>query len=318
MMPRNTFSGWLLFSVAVAGNLLAADWPQFLGPTREGSSAETEKPLPSKFPPELPVLWSHKVGSGHSGAVFSEGKVILNHRIGDELVVEALDVTSGRTLWQQRFATNYRDSFGMDEGPRAVPSVAGGRVFVHHADGILQALELATGKPLWSVNTHQAFDSPQGFFGRASSPLVVGDKVLLTTGGSSAITAFDAASGKVLWSSGDDEASYASPVMLNERIVIAWLRNRLSTFAVADGKMIDGLHHRPSIEASVSAATPIRTVHGWFLSAEYDLGCSLWDVTDDGRLKKTWESTSLLNAHYATPVHHGGCVYGFDGRQNVA
>ena len=69
------------------------------------------------------------------------------------------------------------------------------------------------------------------------------------------------------------------------------------------------------MNASVSAATPILTDAGWLISAEYDLGCSLWDVSKAGQMKRLWQEDDLLNAHYATPVHKSGHIYGFDGRQ---
>lgn len=306
--------GWAA-GLALTAMAQAEDWPQFLGPLRDGAAGLEEAALPDQYQGEAKVLWRHEVGSGHAGPVVCHGKVVICHRVGDDLVVEALDALTGKQAWQQRFPTDYRDSFGMDEGPRAVPAVADGRVFVHNADGLLYALGFDTGKLIWQVDTRETHDSPQGFFGRACAPLVIGDKVMVTTGGKSALTAFDVKSGKPHWSGGEDEASYASPVKLDDQIVIAWLRDHLATFDVNNGKVLDRNFYRPSIEASVSAATPVRTNHGWFLSAEYDVGCSLWQIASNGALAQVWSSQKLLNAHYATPVHHDGFVYGFDGRQ---
>jgi len=314
-MTRALFAITILSSCRIMAAADDLGWPQFLGPLRNGSAGEECVALPERFPEEPGLLWSVPVGSGHSGPVVSGDKVVLIHRLEDELVVDALDALSGRSLWQQKFPTSYRDDFGMDEGPRAVPAVADGRVFVHGADGVLLALDVQTGKLLWRVDTAAEQDSPQGFFGRACSPLVVDGKVLISTGGKSAMTAFAVGSGNVVWSTGDDESSYASPVMLNADIALAWLRNHLTTFALGSGQVIDRQRLRPSMEASVSAATPVRTDVGWFLSAEYDVGCSLWKISDEGRMEMTWQADDLLNAHYATPVSHDGCIYGFHGRQ---
>ena len=304
---------WFTF-IVLAASAHAADWPQFLGPARDCHAA-AEEALPDSFSGDPQVLWEHPLGSGHAGPVVVDGKVIAVHRQGSDVVVEALDVTTGKSLWQFSYATNYRDSFGMDDGPRAVPAVSEGRVFVHGAEGMVHALSLADGKLLWKVDTVKEFNSPQGFFGRVCAPLVAEGKVILTTGGTKAVVAFDAKDGYVVWSSGNEDASYASPVLSSPKTLTCWLRDNLTTLDLASGKTLSAEHFRPAIEASVSAATPIKTDHGWFISAEYNVGGSLWDIGDDGSLKKTWSGDDAINCHYATPVYHEGHVYGFDGRQ---
>lgn len=305
---------WItLFAMAVSAQ--AADWPQFLGPARDGHAAADEKALPDSFSGDPKVLWEHPLGSGHTGPAVVDGKVIIAHRQGGEVLVEALEAATGKGLWKFSYATDYRDSFGMDDGPRAVPAVSEGRVIVHGAEGMVHALSLTDGKLLWKVDTVKEFNSPQGFFGRVCAPLVVDGKVILTTGGTKAVVAFDAKDGHVAWSGGNEEASYASPVLSSPKTLTCWLRDNLTTLDIASGKILSAEHFRPAIEASVSAATPIKTDHGWFVSAEYDVGGSLWDIGDDGSLKKTWSGDDGINCHYATPVYHDGHVYGFDGRQ---
>jgi outer membrane protein assembly factor BamB len=294
--------------------LQAADWPQFLGPTRDGVASAEEAALPEKLPLADP-LWAHAVGEGHAGPVVVGGKVIIFHRQQDQAVAECLEAKTGTVLWQQRWPTSYKDSFGMDQGPRAVPSVADGRIYLHGADGWLRALELESGKLLWELDTEKEYASPQGFFGRASAPLIAGGKVILCTGGKQAVMALDAVTGKPVWTAGDDEASYASPVLVGSDLLLCWLRNHLTTIRLKDGKEVQRAYYRPKIEASVNAATPVLTASGWFLSAEYDLGSSVWSMDPSGALKTEWMETELLNCHYATPVAHQNWVFGFHGRQ---
>lgn len=297
--------------------LEAADWPQFLGPERNGVAGAGEKALPAEFSGEPKTLWEKPLGSGHAGPVVVDGKVVAFHRQGDESVAEALNAADGSSLWRMAWPTEYRDSFGMDEGPRATPAVSAGRVFVHGADGVLTALSLADGSRLWQVDTVKAFSSPQGFFGRACAPLVQGGLVIVTPGGpgGKAVAAFDVKDGTLKWSAAEDEASYSSPVPASPRLLVCWLRNNLTTLDPVAGKVLSTEYFRPDMEASVSAATPVKTDHGWFISAEYGVGSSLWDIGNDGALKKTWSSDEGINAHYATPVYYDGHVYGFDGRQ---
>ncbi len=295
----------LIFLLAFASSTFAADWPQFLGPTRSNVAAADEKALPEGFPSTGPeVLWEKPLGDGYAGPAVMHGKVVVFHREGSKVKVEALDALTGAVLWSSEQPTDFRDSFGMDEGPRATPTVSGDKVFAHGADGVLFALDFASGKKLWQVDTAKDFGSEQGFFGRACAPLVVGDSVVLTPGGAGgkAIAAFSTVDGSLKWAAADDEASYASPVMAFDDVMVCWLRNHLTTLNPLNGQVLSRESLRPEIEASVSAATPIKTDRGWFISAEYDVGASLWDIGADGSLAKTWDSAGTLNCHYATPV----------------
>src|SRR3954469_10991245 len=100
---------YLCSSVFICGSLFAADWPQLLGPARNGVSAETglAKSWPDKGPP---VVWERDVGEGFSGPVVSGGALILFHRVDDEEVVEALDAASGKPRWKFAYPTKYSDS----------------------------------------------------------------------------------------------------------------------------------------------------------------------------------------------------------------
>src|SRR5262245_34934606 len=99
-----------------------ADWPQFLGPSRNGVSTDGE---PAGQPR---IVWKKQVGQGFSGPVVAEGKLILFHRVGGRETVECLDAATGKQAWVFDYPTTYRDDFGFDEGPRGTPAIAGGRV----------------------------------------------------------------------------------------------------------------------------------------------------------------------------------------------
>src|SRR5258708_35783462 len=113
---------------ACAAAARAGDWPQFLGPTRDGAYAGTD--LAETWPSEGPVrLWKREVGQGFSGPVVAAGRVILFHRVADQETIECLEGKTGKPIWKFGYPTAYRDDFGFDEGPRGTPAISGGRVF---------------------------------------------------------------------------------------------------------------------------------------------------------------------------------------------
>lgn len=311
---------WLVLTAASVARAGAADdWPQFLGPTRDNVCPGTG--LADRWPKEGPAaLWKSQVGQGFSGPVVSGGKLILFHRVGADEVVECLAADTGERKWSSKYPTGYRDDFGFDEGPRATPAIAGGRVFTYGAEGKLHCWELDTGNKRWTVDVKKTFNTEKGFFGIACSPLVEGDAVILNVGGrdGAGVVAFDADTGKVRWKATNDEASYASPVAATvhrRRTVFALTRAGLAALDAADGAVRFSFPWRSRSDSSVNAATPLVVGDLVFLSASYGTGAVVLRVTPEGKAEEVWSGDESLSNHYATSVHRGGFLYGFDGRQ---
>jgi outer membrane protein assembly factor BamB len=190
--------------VLFAAPCFGSDWPQFLGPNRNGISTES---LASSWDVQAPKqLWKKAVGSGFSGPVVTEGRVLLFHRRDGVEILEAFDAQDGRSQWRNEGATAYRDDFGFDDGPRAVPCVSGGRAYAMGAEGLIRCVELASGRTLWTVSTKDQFKAAKGFFGMVCSPLVDDGRVIVNVGGhpGAGIIALDAQTGKLRWKSRDD------------------------------------------------------------------------------------------------------------------
>lgn len=307
--------------------LVAQDWPQILGPGRNG--IYTGPPIVASFPRTgPPLLWKRDVGAGFAGPAVVAGKLVLFHRVNNRETVEAMDAATGKTVWTFDYPTSYRDDFGFDEGPRAVPVISGGRVFTHGADGWLHGLEFATGKKLWAVDTRRVFDAPKGYFGVATSPLVDGDRVMVNVGGKTGlgtpkpgegggIVAFDAASGKTLWTSTSDEASYSAPVIAEiagQHTAVFFTRTGLVALDPANGMVRYQYRWRARMAASVNAAAPIVVTDQIFLSASYGTGAVLLQVVNNA-VKPVWSGDESISNHYSTSVYKDGYLYGFDGRQ---
>jgi outer membrane protein assembly factor BamB len=309
----------LAIALPIAGaiTIAAQDWPQILGPTRNGVYAGP--PIATAFPRGgPPLLWKRDVGQGFAGPSVAGGRLILFHRVRERETVEALDAVTGKTIWTFEYPTAYRDDFGFDEGPRAVPVIAGRRVFTFGADGMLHGLAFATGEKLWSVDTPREFSVAKGYFGAASSPVVDGEHVLLNVGGKTAgIVAFDAATGKPLWTATADEASYSAPVVAEiggTRTAVFFTRAGLVALDPVTGAVQYQFRWRARQAASVNAATPLVINDRIFLSASYGTGAVLLQVAN-GALKPLWSGDESLSNHYSTSVYRDGYLYGFEGRQ---
>jgi outer membrane protein assembly factor BamB len=305
-------------SAILVATLHAEDWPQFLGPSRNG--VYTGSDVSGNWPAGGPsTVWKRDVGQGFSAPVVAQGRLILFHRVGNRETVEAMDAKTGRRIWATDSTTSYRDDFGFDEGPRAAPVISGGTVYTFGAEGVLQALDFATGKRLWSVATRDQFKAAKGFFGSASGPLVEGDKVLVNAGGTNGagIAAFDKETGKAVWTATSDEASYSAPVAATiggVRHALFLTRAGFVDLDPATGKVRYQMRWRSRDDASVNAATPIVAGDMVFLSASYGTGATVLQFTA-GQWKQLWASDDKLSNHYATSVCRDGILYGYHGRQ---
>ena len=303
--------------LAIGGPVLAHDWPQFLGPERNGQY--TGPPLNTDWPSGAPSeLWRSSIGEGFAGPIVVGDRLILFHRVDGQEVVEARDAMSGRLIWRHAYRTTYRDDFGFDEGPRAAPVVVDGRVFTFGAQGQLHAVSLETGDLLWSVDTKTRFQFRKGFFGAAGSPLVEGRYVMANIGGINAgIVAFDAESGTVLWTATSDGASYSSAVAADfggVRHAVFFTRNSLVGLDPASGHVRFERRWRSRLRSSVNAATPLVDDDVVFVSATYGTGAAALRVNGT-ELEELWSSDEVMSNHYSTSVVHNGYLYGYHGRQ---
>ncbi|HYO83746.1 MAG TPA: PQQ-binding-like beta-propeller repeat protein, partial [Bryobacteraceae bacterium] len=190
-----------------------------------------------------------------------------------------------------------------------------GRVYTFGAEGVLHALDLTTGKKLWRVDTHTKFNVQKQFFGAAASPLVR-DAVYINIGGSAGVAAFDKASGNVLWTATKDEAGYSSPIeatIAGKRLILCFTRAGLVGIEPA-GKVHFQFPWRSRSQASVNATLPVIAGHLVFLSASYNTGATLLDLSA-AQPRQLWSSDEALSNHYASSVLRDGHLYGFHGRQ---
>jgi hypothetical protein len=188
-----------------------ADWPQWLGPKRNGASTETVTPW--KSPPK--AIWRAKVGPGFSSPVVSAGRVYIHARVPEKEQEEiiAFDANSGKEHWRTSYDRPPYNSV-LNTGPQATPTVVGNRLYTFGITGMLTCCATEDGKKLWQVDAFQKVGANLPHFGVCCSPVVVGDRVIVAVGGKGhSVVSFATDTGEVQWQALDEPASTSSPVL---------------------------------------------------------------------------------------------------------
>jgi outer membrane protein assembly factor BamB len=320
------------------GNVTDHDWPGFLGPHRNGKSAETG--LVTKWPAAgPPIVWQAAIGTSYSAPAIVGGRLYHFARIENVARLTCCDAKTGKELWTCDHPSEYEDLFNYHNGPRASPVVDGQHVYTFSAEGILQCVNVADGKPVWRIDTMKDFHVVQNFFGVGSTPLVYGDLLLVNVGGSppggaanvhvaggrvqtdgACVVAFDKATGKVRWKTGDDLASYASPIVApigGREVLFMFARGGLLAIDPAKGQTITSFPWRARILESVNASTPAIRGNELFISETYELGSALVRFTGN-KFEEVWTDRNrrrdrAMALHWNTPIEHNGHLYGSSG-----
>lgn len=298
----------------------AGDWPQILGPQRNGVASSEER-INTQWRGSLPTVWSRNIGAGYAGVVVAGGRAVLFHRTNEEEVTECVDAVTGQPLWKAAHPIAFQPQVGSDNGPRATPVIAAGKVITFGARGDLTCYTLATGEELWRLPTHATYGAVEGYFGAGSSPLVVGDRVIVNVGGkrqSAGVAAFSLETGKLLWKRVADDASYSSPaVMIVEDLAIAIVVTRLKCvgITVEDGTELFDVPFG-SRGPTVNGATPLILGDRIFLTSSYGVGAFSGRLTFP-TFQTEYSGEEFFASQYATPVELKGALYGIDGRDDV-
>lgn len=310
------------------------DWAEFLGPTAD--SISREKGIIAPWPESgLRVVWHKKLGTGYGPIAVSRGRLFVFDRIEDRARLRCLKSETGELLWKFDYATDYRDYYGYNNGPRCAPVVDGDRVYLYGAEGMLHCVSARDGKLVWKVDTVAQFGVVQNFFGVGSAPVVDGDLLLAQVGGSpagekldpdqknngTALVAFDKLTGKVKYKVGDDLASYSVPVLATidkKRWCFLLARNGLLGIDPVAGKTRFTFSWKAKNFESVNASNPVVVGDQVLITETYGPGSALLRVKDDGH-EVVWKDDEKarrksLQCHWNTPIHHNGYVYGSSGR----
>jgi outer membrane protein assembly factor BamB len=321
--------------------LHADDWPQWLGPQRDGVWRETG--LLDKFPAGGPkVRWRTPISEGYAGPAVAQGRVFITDRVrpsgvanpdnpfakirveGRERVL-CLDEATGKVLWKHDYECPYTVSYSA--GPRTTPAVAGDKVYTVGAMGDLYCLSIATGKVVWSRKLPEDYNFEVPLWGFAGHPLVDGNRLICLVGGQgSTVVAFDKDTGKEVWKAlSANQPGYAPPMLYEiggTRQLIVWHPQSINSLNPETGALYWSQPFirkgEGQIKAGLTIPTPRLAGDRLFVTAFYDgplmlklNGTKKPDILwkGQGRGEKP-ELTDGLHSIMSTPLLKDGHIYG--------
>ena len=307
------------------------DFPQFLGPNRDATISGVELARDWQAHPPQP-LWRQPIGAGWSAfALVGPYAVTLEQRGPDELVT-CYRIATGELVWAQSTATRHESTLG-GVGPRSTPTVFEGKVYTLGGTGRLHCLDGATGRVLWEKDLLEEFGiaSPEAdrdnvAWGRAGSPLIVGDLVVVPAGGPGAgpfvsLVAYDRQTGREAWRGGDTQISYSSPSLFTLGGVPTIVIVNESNITGHDPKTGAVLWKEDWPGSSTSSASTSQTValddHRLLVSKGYSGGSKVFEVLADADSEpRAWHTADLwtmprnLQTKLTNVVRHAGSIYG--------
>ncbi len=323
-----------LLSLVLAAPLAADDWPQWLGPRRDGVWRETG--LIETFPAGGPrVLWRTPIGAGYSGpAVVGDRVYITDRKLdrgarnpdnpfrrgsipGSERVL-CLNAADGAEIWKHEYPCAYTVSY--PSGPRATPTVDRGRVYTLGAEGHLFCLDAGTGEVIWEKQLTRAYDIETPVWGFAAHPVIDGDRLICLAGGDgTTVVALDVKTGNERWRAlSSREPGYCPPVIHEAggvRQLFVWHPEALESLDPATGKVY---WSQPfEVRSGLTIPTPRVLGDALFVTSFYNgpMMLRLDEKKPAATLRWKGDSqsekkTDKLHAIMCTPFLEDGHIYG--------
>lgn len=295
----------------MAVTVQAEDWVRYRGPNLNGISSEVDwSDAWGNFSPT--TLWRAHVGTGLSGVVTSQGRLVTLGNTDERDTIYCLDMQTGETLWQHSYPAA-SDPNEFEGGPTSTPTIAEGRVYVLSRHGDVLCLNATDGQVNWHVNAAELAAVRVPTWGFAGSPLVLDGRLLLNVG--DAGTALDPLTGQLLWSSADRDAGYSSlvPLQLNGQpaVVLGSARSYVC-IDPTDGHEL--WRQRWLTTFGCNAADPLVRGEQLFLSSGYNRGSALLQATWES-VAEIWKSKEMQN-QISSSVLIDEYLYGIHGDVN--
>ena len=293
------------------------DYPQFLGPDRNGILRGTE--LASDWiqnPPKL--LWRVPVGEAWSSFAIVGRSALTQEQQGEDETVVCYDLLTGKEKWRHRVRARYETAIA-GIGPRATPTVSKNRVYAFGATGILACLDLDTGREIWSRDTVKETGARVKEWGMSGSPLVVGEKVIVSPGGQNdqSLMAYHRETGAVIWGGGRARAGHSSPsvaAIAGMDQVLIFNHGQVAGHDPMSGALLWAYPWTGGMTQHVAQPIPL-SGDRVFVSTGYGVGSALIQVAQSNggewTANRIWKSPRL-KAKFANVVHKDGYIYGLD------
>jgi len=289
-----------------------ADYPQFLGPSRNGVVTSTQLNLNwETHPPKL--VWQRPVGAGWSGFAVVGNTAITQEQEGDWEKVVAYDLHTGEVLWShQDKARYYTVPAGL--GPRATPTISGNSVYTVGSTGILNCLDFKTGEQRWTTNIFEENNAEPPPWGISISPLVLDELVIVSAGGA---VAYYKETGKIAWTGHRTQSGYSSPMLTtlaNTEQVVLFNQGLITAHEPLTGEL---LWKHPWVKTYAECvAQPVPLPDNQLLvSTGYGAGAKLFQISRNNAgefdVSTLWESV-YLKAKFTNIIYHEGYLYGLD------
>lgn len=311
-------------SLLVGGPSLAgdADWPQWRGPHRDGHAAPQS--LLQQWPESGPKLkWAFRdAGRGYSALAVVDGRAYTMGSRDSQTLVICLDAETGKSVWEKPIdRASVKDDYlhGWGGGPRSTPTVDGEHLYALSDLGTLACLEISDGNIVWSVSLVERFGGEVPKWGYSESPLVDGDRVLVTPGGKQFLVGLDKRTGKKVWGSQgfDGPAQYVSVLrhaVGDVAFYVTASQPGLVAFSAQSGERL----FESTVTGNVTAVIPTPVVDGDLLyhTSAYGAGNVLLrlSATGQGGVQAEQEyhhGTKSMENHHGGVVLVEGVIYGF-------
>ncbi len=303
--------------------VLADDWPQWRGPTRDGVWRETG--IVTRFEqPQLAPLWREPVKGGFCGPTVAAGRVYVMDRVTSPVAAERVlcfGAATGRPLWTNTYACEYHN-VAYASGPRASVTVQDGRAFALGTMGNLSCLDAVTGHVLWTRTLESDYHGHPPQWGIATAPLVEGELVIVEFGAEGAcLVAFDKRTGTEKWRALNDRPAYSAPIIIEQagqRVLVCATGERVLGLAPLTGQVLWEYPFPPS-HMPITTATPVVQDDYLFITSVFDGALMLKLRRDKPAVEQAWRrkgktdrESDALQCVISTPLAQGDCLYGID------
>lgn len=309
----------LFVAIASLAAAFAQDWPQWRGPSRDGVVSAAPKSWPAAYT----SVWRVDVGEGYSSPIVANNRVFIHSRRDPQEIVTALDLATGKQLWQQSYAGEYRKNQYatiMGKGPNATPLVAGNRLFTLGATAVLTAWDAQSGRRLWQKDYSRLVDSSKLFCGTSASPALIEGAVVIQVGSDvhgGLIAALDPATGTARWEWKGPGPGYASPItftVAGTPHLVTLTEQSILALDPRSGKELWTVPFPDQWHENI--VTPVWTGSRLIISGvrQGTHAYTIENASGKWRAVEVW-SNPQISMYMSSPVSADGLIYGFSDKR---